>query len=61
MQIITIEITKDGEIKSNATGFKGKSCSEITNKLLVTLGTGQEKKKSEYFEKEKKNKVGVNN
>ena len=46
----TLTFDQAGNIRVDATGFKGKSCAEVTKKLLAGLdaATKEEHKKPEY-------------
>lgn len=53
MKSIIVEIAPSGEVKIEATGFKGKACETATAEMERALGvSGSRKKKPEYFASE---------
>lgn len=60
MHKIEVTIGLDGAVKMDAQGFKGKTCEEATDQLMILLGgEGESKKKPEYFQPPTTTAVGV--
>lgn len=50
MKTITVNIDVTGEVKIEATGFKGSACTKATEEIERALGTvGKRNKKPEYW------------
>jgi hypothetical protein len=50
MHKITINIGLDGVVNADAQGFKGKTCEDATNQILLLLGgEAESKKKPDYY------------
>ena len=53
-RFIDVTINEDGTVEAEAMGYHGKGCSEDIDEILRGLGNKtQQKKKSEYFDKQK--------
>ena len=53
MKTIKIDIAADGSVQIETSGFKGKSCAEITKVFEQALGVaGDRKFKPEYYQQE---------
>jgi hypothetical protein len=60
MRKIEVTIGLDGSVKMDAQGFKGKTCEEATDQLMLLLvGEGESKKKPDYFQPPVTSAVGV--
>jgi hypothetical protein len=60
MRKITVNISQTGGVHMDAQGFKGKSCEEATDMLMVMIGgEGESKKKPEYFQPPTSTAVGI--
>ena len=59
-RIITVTVGLDGSVVLDAQGFKGKTCEEATDQLMLLLGgEGESKKKPDYFQPPSTTSVGV--
>lgn len=52
MQILEFIINGKGEVKIETSGFEGKTCSEVTEKVVLSLGAKimDEENKPEYWD-----------
>ncbi len=66
MKEVKIHIKPDGTTTIETSGFKGKACQELTDKLLkdleeigISMQVKEDKKKAEFYEVAAGNEVGI--